>query len=115
MCNLHHIAISVLDFEQYKVLFEKLGMTIKRITGETPSRQLWFYEGIQLNEVSFSSRGSEIDHIALHSNDIEKTVQIALKNGCKTHPKGSNWFILPNGVNIELMEIQREPYDCCQV
>ena len=104
MCKLHHIAISVLDFDQYKMLFEKIGMTVKRITGEAPSRQLWFYEGIQLNEVNFAESGYSVDHIALESKDIGETVRIALENGCRFHPRGINWFVLPNGINIELIE-----------
>ena len=104
MCKLHHIAISVLDFDQYKVLFEKLGMTVKRITREAPSRQLWFYEGIQLKEVNVSESGSDVDHVALETKDIGETVRIVLENGCRLHSRGINWFVLPNGINIELME-----------
>ena len=88
------------------MLFEKLGMTVKRRTGEAPSRQLWFYEGFQLKEVDFAESGSDVDHIALESKDIRETVRIALENGCKLHPRGINWFVLPNGINIELMEVE---------
>lgn len=106
MCKLDHVAISVVEFEQYKKFFEQLGMTVERETGEAPTRQLWFCEGIQLKEVSSVENGTHIDHIALGTGDIEKTVSIALANGCKEDPRGSNWFVLSNGTVIELMKTE---------
>lgn len=104
MCKLHHVAIVTIDFEEYKELFEKLGMTIQREVGEAPTRQLWFNEGIQLKEVSSLEYGTNVDHIALGTKDIEGTIRIALSNGCKLDSRGNNWFILSNGTKIELME-----------
>ncbi len=104
MCKLHHVAIATIDFEEYKELFEKLGMTIQREVGEAPTRQLWFNEGIQLKEVSSLEYGTNVDHIALGTKDIEGTIKIALSNGCKLDLRGNNWFILSNGTKIELME-----------
>ena len=104
MSKLHHVAIAITDFEEYKELFEKLGMTIKREVGEKPARQLWFFEGIQLKEVSSLKKGTNIDHVALETEDIAETVRIALLNGCKSDSRGNNWFILPNGTIIELMK-----------
>ncbi len=105
MCKLHHVAIATINFEQYKELFEKLGMTIERETGEVPTRQLWFREGIQLKEVSSLNNGTNVDHIALETKDIERTIKIALDNGCKLNSRGKNWFILSNGTLVELMKI----------
>ncbi len=104
MCQLHHVAIAIAEFEKYKELFEKLGMKVQRTTGEIPFRQLWFYEGIQLKEVCEVEVGNHVDHIAFDVQNIEETVKIALENGCSSHPRGDNWFILPNGTIIELME-----------
>lgn len=105
MCRLHHVAIATINFEQYKELFEKLGMTIKREVGQAPTRQLWFYEGIQLKEISDLDSGNNVDHIALETEDVEGTIRTALSNGCKSDPRGNNWFILSNGTAIELMKV----------
>ena len=105
MCRLHHVAIATINFEQYKELFEKLGMTIEREVGQVPTRQLWFCEGIQLKEVSSLENGTNVDHVALATKDIEETIRTALSNGCKSDLRGNNWFILPNGTAIELMKV----------
>ena len=104
MCKLLHVAIATTKFNEYKELFEKLGMTVDREVGEAPERQLWFCEGIQLKEVTSLDCGSNVDHIALATKDIDNTVKIALSNGCKLDSRGNNWFILPNGTKIELMK-----------
>lgn len=103
MCQLQHVAITVIEFEQYKELFEKLGMKVQRMTGKAPFRQLWFYEGIQLKEECAVEIGNYVDHIALDVQNIEENVKIALENGCCPHSRGNNWFVLPNGINIELI------------
>lgn len=104
MCKLHHVAIATENIEKYKELFEKLGMTVERESGEVTRRQLWFYEGIQLKEVNSMEKGNGVDHIALETENVEETVRIALENGCKTDSRADNWFALPNGVLIELMK-----------
>lgn len=101
--KLQHIAITVMNFDQYRELFEELGMTVKRIISNTNQRQLWFCEGIQLIEGHCAEFESEMHHIAFETEDAEAAVRIALKNGCKQHPRGANWFILPNGLSVELL------------
>ena len=104
MSKLHHVAVATTKFDEYKELFKKLGMKIEREVGEIPVRQLWFYEGIQLKEVTSLECGLNVDHIALETNNIEKTIEIALANGCKEDNRGDNWFVLSNGTKIELMK-----------
>lgn len=104
MCTLHHIAISVENIEQYRNLFEKLGMNVNRITGVSPCQQIWFDEGIQLKEVSsLIIEGTNIDHIALHSGNVNELIQTALENGCIQDFDKDNWFTLPNGISVEVM------------
>lgn len=103
MILLHHAAIATADYEQSKRLFEKIGMHIERETGSVPNRQLWFREGIQLKESQNVSRGSNIDHLALKTDQKESLVQIILENGCTPEARGDNWFSLPNGTLIELI------------
>lgn len=104
MTRLHHVAISVNEFEKYVELFVNLGMKIQRITGEMPNRQLWFEEGIQLKEVLDEKHVGEIDHIALSTENAIDLVQIAFKNSCGSIIDKERWFSLPNGISIEIME-----------
>lgn len=103
MCKLHHVAIATNEFERYVKLFEELGMKKERENGQIPERQLWYYEGIQLKEVRESDVGTNVDHVALSTENIEKSIEIALLNGCTLDSCRNNWFVLPNGVKIELM------------
>jgi len=103
MVRLHHAAIRVDKFDWYRDFFEKLGMTEKKSKGAAPNRQLWFNEGIQLKESVDISGGNIVDHVALGTDDIAGTVAFALSCGCFKHDK-DNWFVLPNGVFIELMD-----------
>lgn len=104
MCVLHHIAISVDDIAKYQKLFERLGMTVQRKNGISPNQQIWFHEGIQLKE-NFSSlkNGTNIDYIALQCSDIENVVKVAIENGCSLDSRGDNWFVLPNGIRVEIL------------
>lgn len=104
MCRLHHIAVTTKNFDDYKMLFKELGMTVEREVGKFPQRQLWFYEGIQLKEVLNLETGLSVDHIALVTEDINGTIKVAVSNGCKHEPKKDNWFILSNGTKVELIE-----------
>lgn len=103
-CFIHHVAISIVEFDQYVELFKKIGMNVQRTTGEAPQRQIWFTEGIQLKETSVLKIGNNIDHIALCVNNIEATVKIAFENGCHSFSQGENWFLLPNGIVVELIK-----------
>lgn len=102
MIKLHHVAISTAEFERYVEFFEKLGMSVRRTAGEKPKRQLWFNEGIQINEVT--DAGDKVDHIALGVDNFHDTLELALNNDCSPINNKDNWFKLPNGVSIELME-----------
>ena len=104
MSKLLHVAIATTEFEKYKKFFEQLGMTVERENGQIPTRQIWFYEGIQLKEVDNIQLGTNIDHIAISTNNIKETIEIALLNGCKMDTRGNNWFVLPNGTTIELIK-----------
>lgn len=103
MCRVQHVAILVNDIYRYKSIFESIGMTIKRTAGQDSSRQIWFNEGIQLIECSCETEGMTIDHVAIESTNINETINNATQNGCKAHPKGDNWVVLPNDLLIELV------------
>ena len=104
MIRLHHVAIAVDEFDKYVDLFVSLGMSIQRTTGKIPTRQLWFEEGIQLKESQVVKIGDNVDHIALGTDNSADSIKAALENGCSLIRERNNWFCLPNGISIELME-----------
>ena len=83
-------------------------MTAERTAGDAPHRQLWFAEGIQLNEtpeeVSALPAGNACDHISLGVDIPEaEAAARAVEAGCRPVPgKPAHWFALPDGVLIEL-------------
>ena len=104
MIRLHHVAIAVNDFDKYVDLFLRLGLNIQRITGEAPNRQLWFDEGIQLKESYNDIRTDGIDHIAIGTDNRADILRAAMDSNCCSIAEKDNWFGLPYGISIELME-----------
>lgn len=103
--NIQHCAINVNNFEWYINFFQStFNMTIYKKVGECPNRQVWFEQGIQLNEeLRNTSLGNTISHIAIEVEDFDKTTKLALNNKCKLLKK-ANWIELPNGIVIELIK-----------
>ena len=113
MARLHHVAITVNEFDKYVELFETLGMKIQKTRGTAPNRQLWFEEGIQLNEVPDEERSGRIDHIALGTEDTSALMQTAIDIGCSRVPGKERWFTFPNNIRVELMPVDNE--DLCSI
>jgi predicted enzyme related to lactoylglutathione lyase len=90
-CRIDHIAIMVSDFEWYRFLFETVfEMKVRKTTGEIPSRQLWFEEGIQMIECAeVSTEKSSVDHISFAVEDISTALGRALNNQCTICAKGT--------------------------
>ena len=107
--GIHHAALLTENYQWYTDFFQEVfHMTIARTAGEAPNRQLWFKEGIQINELA---QGSEVfpencacDHISLGVDmDPVAAANLAIQYGCrKAEGKGDHWFVLPNGVMMEL-------------
>ncbi len=110
--NIHHASISVRDFDWYVDFFSTVfEMSVERIRGENPSRQLWFSQGIQINEVAEDRHLTEpavCDHISIGVDmDPEEAAGIAIAHGCRAvEGKGAHWFALPNDVLIELKPLR---------
>ena len=104
MLTLHHVAIATKEFEKYVELFEKMGMSVRRTMGEKPKRQLWFHEGIQINELPETAAEDRIDHIALGTDEFEGTMGKAFANGCTPVEQKDHWFNLPDGIKVEIMK-----------
>ena len=110
--NIHHASISVRDFDWYVDFFSTVfEMSVERIRGEKPSRQLWFSQGIQINEVAEDRHLTEpavCDHISIGVDiDPVEAAGIAIAHGCRAvEGKGAHWFALPNDVLIELKPLR---------
>lgn len=105
--KLHHVALPTAQFSQTVGFFRQVfSMTISKEAGVAPARQLWFHEGIQLNEVSYLSQGQgACDHVAIAVEDRAACIQRALSAGCTQIPgKPEHWLRMPEGICLELME-----------
>jgi len=103
--QLHHIAINVKDIDWYCNFFcSVFHMEIRKTAGETPHRQIWFHEGIQLNERNPVADGDNaIDHLSISVDDIDSYCAKAQNNQCTPVPDKRGWFMLPNGLKVELV------------
>lgn len=101
-----HVALKCSDVDETLEFFQKVfGMTIKEIRGAAPSRKIWTNEGLQLNEVTVcTNTDAAFDHVGFHVEDISETMKKAVECGA-TPIKGKedHWFVLPNGLVVELM------------
>ena len=103
---LQHIAINTTRFEESVGFFESLfEMKVERIVGEKPQRQLWFRQGIQVNEVSEQiTDGNQFDHLGFQVTNWQETRQKAAAMGCKDVEGKPHWFVTSDGIVIELKE-----------
>lgn len=110
--RIHHAALAVRDFDWYVAFFEEVfHMTAERTAGTKPCRQLWFAQGIQINEAAEAEDAGEhaaCDHISLGVDiDPVEAAKLAMAGGCRpAEGKGAHWFALPNGVLIEMKPLR---------
>ena len=107
--RIHHAAINVSDFDWYVRFFQDVfSMTVSKQRGEAPNRQLWFAQGIQLNETASAEETKDfrsiLDHISIGVDiDPVEAAAEAIAAGCsKCEGQGPHWFLLPNGYPVEL-------------
>ena len=103
--RLHHVAVNSTNFDQTVQFFQEVfQMEISRTRGDTPFRQLWFQQGIQVNEVpeTFTAAGS-CDHIGIEVSSKEEILSKIPAFGCSVLPNKPHWFVTPEGFVIELM------------
>ena len=101
---LNHIALNVKDFDWYEHFFRTVcSMNSYREDGVSPNRKIWFSEGIQLNETTEELPVKGIyDHVGFHAEDAAGFVSAAKAAGCSDVPGKAHWFMLPNGVKVEV-------------
>ena len=107
---LEHVAIKVKDIHWYIDFFDKaLGMSIRELHGTRENPEQVWIGGLQL---TFSPNFEVEDytnerawHIGIFTEDLEEALkEVYSFEGVKEMPQGRNWFTLPDGLSIELMQ-----------
>lgn len=103
---LDHVAINSQNFEETVRFFEEVfHMTVSRESGSGPVRQIWFHQGIQINESTERCRENALyHHIALRVKDQAEAIEAAKTYGCTMVAGRKNWIVTPDGIVIEFPE-----------
>jgi catechol 2,3-dioxygenase-like lactoylglutathione lyase family enzyme len=106
---LEHTAIRVKDLQWHIRFFkEALGMPVARAQGpEDDPIQVWTVGGVQLvSAKDFEGPEGRMVHLGIRCEDLEAALDEAYANwGVKQLPQGRNWIELPDGLQIELMQL----------
>ena len=105
--KIHHVGVNSANFEQTVRFFQEVfQMEVARTRGDAPNRQLWFRQGIQVNESAEPITAPGVcDHIGIGVTNKEEVLAMVPSYGCKIFPNKSHWFTTPEGYVIELKEI----------
>lgn len=105
---LHHTAIRVKDIHWHVRFFrEALGMPVDHAQGdEADPVQVWTVGGLQLvSAKDFAGPEGRMVHLGIMTEDLEAALAEVYKwEGVRQLPNGRNWFELPDGLQIELMQ-----------
>ena len=108
---LEHTAVYVKDIHWHMRFFEQaLGMPLRNIQGsEDDPVQVWMIGGVQLvSDKDFDGPEGRMVHLGIMTKDLEAALERVYKWGVTEMPQGHNWFILPDGLAIELMQAPKE-------
>jgi catechol 2,3-dioxygenase-like lactoylglutathione lyase family enzyme len=104
---LEHTAVRVKDIQWHIRFFgEALGMSIRSLEGpEDQPKQVWLLGGIQLvSDPGFEGPEGRMAHLGIMTEDLEASLTEVYKWNVTPLPQGRNWFALPDGLAIELMQ-----------
>ena len=103
-----HVAIRVPDVDRHVAFFrEVLGLGIR---DEQPAhgarpRQVWVLGSVQLIEdPDFAGPEGRLAHLGIMVDDYQGVLARATTWGATALPAGPNWFELPGGLNIEILQ-----------
>ncbi|SNS81023.1 hypothetical protein SAMN05446037_102215 [Anaerovirgula multivorans] len=102
-----HMAVRVKDIQWHISFFQEvLGMTIKSVDGSQDNpKQIWTIGGLQLiSDPTFEGPEGRAAHLGIMTEDLEAALEEAYERGVIELPQGRNWFVLPDGLCIELMQ-----------
>ena len=103
-----HAAVRVKDLQWHVDFFAQVfGMTVwKKSQPGDKLTQIWLTGGVQLiySPDFKGAADGQLGHLGLMVNDMEKVLEKAHALGAKELPQGRNWFALPEGIAIEVIE-----------
>jgi catechol 2,3-dioxygenase-like lactoylglutathione lyase family enzyme len=104
---LEHLAIRVKDIQWHIRFFkEALGMSLRNVEGPADDpKQVWTTGGLQLvSDPHFEGPEGRVAHLGIMVEDLEAAIEEVGKWHPTQMPQGRNWFALPDGLVIELMQ-----------
>ncbi len=110
---LEHVAVRVKDVHWYINFFEKaLGMGIRQLNGTIENPEQVWVGGMQLTTSpdykSADHTNERVWHIGIFTEDLEEALnEVYSFEGVKELPQGRNWFSLPDGLSVELMQASK--------
>ena len=109
---LEHTAVRVKDIHWHIRFFEQaLGMPLRSVQGEKEDpKQVWTVGGVQLvSDKSFEGPEGRMVHLGIMTDDLEAALDEVYKfPGVTQLPNGRNWFALPDGLQVELMQAPKK-------
>ena len=106
-CYLEHAAVRVKDIQWHIRFFEDaLGMPLQRFDGPADHpTQVWTIGGVQLiSDPSFEGPEGRMAHLGIMTENLEAALEEVYRWGVTQLPQGRNWFSLPEGLSIELLQ-----------
>ena len=104
---LEHVAVKVKDIDWHLRFFrEVLGMTVREVAGPANKpEKAWTIGGMQFNvDPEFNGPEGRMDHLGIMVENLEEVLLEAKKWGAREAPQGRNWLVLPDGLELELMQ-----------
>lgn len=81
-------------------------MSLREVHGPVDSpKQVWTVGGVQLMaDPEFKGPEGRLAHLGIMTEDLEEALAAAQAWGVRELPQGRNWFALPDGLAIELIQ-----------
>ena len=102
-----HVAIFVADiFWHIRFFNEVLNMGFREVQGtiENPE-QYWTLGGMQFRAApDFAGPEGRLLHLGIMVDDLDGALDRAAAFGVTTQPQGRNWILLPDGLELELIQ-----------
>lgn len=105
---LEHVAFRVRHLAPHLAFFADVcGMAIRdeKIIGGL--RQVWLTGGLQfIEDPTFEGPEGRFAHLGIFVEDLDAALEAASGHGVTVLPKGRNWLLLPDGLEVELDQAQ---------
>ncbi len=107
---LEHVALKVKDIRWHIQFFtEALGFDIREVSGNPENPEQIWIGGIQLTSApdfkNYDHEEERIWHIGIFTKDLEAALnEVYLYGEVSEMPQGRNWFMIPDGIMIELSQ-----------